>query len=98
MARTTQDRRNKLLERFERSNLTQREFAERHDLNLGTFRRWLYAARRDADAAEPQVRFVEVTTPTAVPVMLQLGAVRLELSNLPPVDYIVALARAVELC
>jgi transcriptional regulator with XRE-family HTH domain len=49
-----------LLARFHESQLTQRDFATRHDVGLSTLSKWL---RIENEAASPPVKFQEVLLP-----------------------------------
>jgi len=50
-----------VVQEFEDSGLTQREFAQRHRLKLPTFRSWLYRLRQEEGPEEQPLRFVEIT-------------------------------------
>jgi transposase-like protein len=58
--RWTNKQRQGLLARFRESQLTQRDFATRHDVGLSTLSKWL---RVENEAASPPVKFQEVTLP-----------------------------------
>jgi transposase-like protein len=62
--RYTAAQRAELVGLFRKSNLTQREFALEHDINLGTFHRWVYG-RKKPQAAAPSPVFQEVLLPAA---------------------------------
>ena len=47
-----------LVQEFEESALTQPDFARKKEVNLGTFRGWLYKTR--ADKQKQEVEFLEV--------------------------------------
>ncbi len=85
---------------FHSANLSQTAFCTRHDLNIGTFRSWLYRFREESDTGKPgkqpkvgkQVaasRFVEVVASAPVErCVVRLGHVAIEFQNLPRVDYL----------
>ena len=56
--------RQRLLARFHRSQLTQREFASRHGVGLSTLSKWL---RSEGKATLPRVKFQELALPNAAP-------------------------------
>jgi transposase-like protein len=54
----------RLVTRFHRSRLTQRDFAARHGIGLSTLNKWL---RLERDAVPAKVKFQEVRLPTPTP-------------------------------
>ena len=91
--RTNPEKRAELLTEFEKSGLTQTAFAEKHGLNIGTFRGWLYKRLRSLRSPSEQ-RFVEVHASAAHPsAILRVGSVELEFAETPPVDYLAELLR-----
>jgi transposase-like protein len=56
--RWTTKQRQRLLARFHESQLTQRDFANRHGDGLSTLSKWL---RVESEAASPSVKFQEMT-------------------------------------
>jgi transcriptional regulator with XRE-family HTH domain len=50
----------RLVERYEASGLTQREFADRNGVTMSTLQYWLRKARSGDEAPVEQFRFVEV--------------------------------------
>jgi len=58
--RRTPKQRQRLVARFHRSRLTQRDFAARHGVGLSTLNKWL---RLERDAVPAKVRFQEVRLP-----------------------------------
>ena len=62
--RLTSEQRQRLLTRFHRSRLTQRDFAARHGIGLSTLNKWL---RLERDAVPTKVKFQEVRLPNATP-------------------------------
>jgi transposase-like protein len=58
--RLTPQQRQKLLARFHRSQLTQRDFANRHRIGLSTLTKWL---RCEEKTALPRVKFQEIAPP-----------------------------------
>ena len=58
--RWTTKQRQRLLARFHQSQLTQRDFANRHGVGLSTLSKWL---RVESETPSPAVKFQEVTLP-----------------------------------
>jgi transposase-like protein len=58
--RLTHQQRQRLLARFHKGQLTQRDFASRHGVGLSTLSKWL---RCEIKTAIPSVKFQEVTLP-----------------------------------
>ena len=58
--RWTAKQRQRLLARFHESQLTQRDFANRHGVGLSTLSKWL---RVECEAPSPPVKFQEVKLP-----------------------------------
>jgi transposase-like protein len=58
--RWTVKQRQRLLERFHESQLTQRDFAGKHGVGLSTLSKWL---RVENETTSPPVKFQEVTLP-----------------------------------
>ena len=58
--RLTPQQRQRLLARFHKGQLTQRDFASRHGVGLSTLSKWL---RGEDKTAMPTVKFQEVTLP-----------------------------------
>ena len=58
--RLTPQQRQRLLARFHKGQLTQRDFATRHGIGLSTLSKWL---RCEDKTATPLVKFQEVTLP-----------------------------------
>jgi transposase-like protein len=58
--RWTDKQRQRLLARFHESQLTQRDFANRHGVGLSTLSKWL---RLESETPLPPVKFQEVTLP-----------------------------------
>jgi len=88
---------------FERSKLTQEEFARQRGLPVTTLRTWIYKLRREQQASVSlvPVRVVASTAPAArgtaaasseLEIELKTG-VRLRLSTAVDLDYVVALAQ-----
>lgn len=89
---------------FERSKLTQAEFALRHGVPVSTLRSWIYKSRRERKASVSlvPVRVIASTAPTArgiefgggdeIEIELKTG-VRLRFSTSVDLDYVVALAQ-----
>jgi hypothetical protein len=56
----------RIAEEFEASELTQREFAQRRGMPLGTLQTWVYRRRRQVSAsAQPPVRLLPVQVSSA---------------------------------
>src|SRR5277367_4232096 len=62
--RWTSKQRQRLLVRFHQSQLTQRDFANRHGVGLSTLSKWL---RVESETAPPPMKFQEVTLPKMPP-------------------------------
>ena len=62
--RWTAKQRQRFLARFHESQLTQRDFANRHGVGLSTLSKWL---RVENEATSPPVKFQEVTLPKMPP-------------------------------
>ena len=58
--RWTSKQRQRFLARFHQSQLTQRDFANRHGIGLSTLSKWL---RVESETPSPPVKFQEVTLP-----------------------------------
>src|SRR5271170_6472057 len=58
--RWTPKQRQRMLARFNESQLTRRDFANRHGVGLSTLSKWL---RVEGEASSPPVKFEEVTLP-----------------------------------
>lgn len=91
----------RIAEEFEASELTQREFAQRRGLPLGTLQSWVYRRRRQVSAAaEPPVRLLPVqvssapsSEESALEVVLASG-VRVRFSPGTDADYVARLVAA----
>jgi transposase-like protein len=62
--RRSSKQRQRLVARFHRSQLTQRDFAARHGVGLSTLNKWL---RLERDAVPAKVKFQEVRLPNPTP-------------------------------
>jgi len=62
--RRTPEQRQRLLTRFHRSQLTQRDFAARHGIGFSTLSKWL---RLERDAVPTKVKFQELRLPNSTP-------------------------------
>jgi transposase-like protein len=58
--RRTPEQRQRLLARFHKSQLTQRDFAVRHGIGMSTLSKWL---RIEVQPKSPRVKFQEVVLP-----------------------------------
>lgn len=69
--RLTRERRAEVVKEYERSGLTQTEFARRAGLNKTTFSHWVQRSRRETEAktlpAIASPRFVEVQAASSMP-------------------------------
>lgn len=89
----------RIAEQFEHSGLTQKEFAQQHELRLSTLQSWIYRRRRQAPAQPaPPVRLVpvEVAQARVPPVVevLTVGGVRVRCQVGTDVDYVAQLVGA----
>src|SRR5664279_3103660 len=68
---------------FERSKLTQAEFASRRGVPLSTLQSWIYRARRERKASVSlvPVRVIASTAPTARPAEFGRGGIEIELKT-----------------
>ncbi len=88
-----------VVQEFEDSGMTQREFASRRRLKLPTFRSWIYRLRQEEELEEPRLRFVEITgteSPSAAPVaatVMSPGGAQVVFNALPEAEYLAALLR-----
>ena len=102
MARFTPQQRKIIVDEFAASGLSQKDFAEQRGLGLSTIHRWVRKHRRKPGSAGTTVRFIELNSPAPMPtssIRLYIGpSVRLELGELPPVDYLAALAGSCRAC
>src|ERR1017187_4169793 len=62
--RKSPKQRQRLVTRFHRSHLTQRDFAARHGIGMSTLSKWL---RLERDAVPAKVKFQEVRIPNPAP-------------------------------
>ena len=62
--RRTSEQRQRLVTRFHRSQLTQRDFAARHGIGLSTLSKWV---RLERDAVPAKVKFQELRLPNPTP-------------------------------
>lgn len=92
-ARHTAEQGAALVWRYEASGMTQARFAEREGVSVNTLQYWI---RKVRGTANEEVRFVEVVaeapTSQAVCSVSLLGDVEVRFSELPPPEYLVALA------
>ena len=81
-------------ESFDDANLSQTAFCERHDLNIGTFRSWLYRFREERETGTlsklaKTSKFVEVmASAPAERCVVRLGDIEIDFQKLPHVDYL----------
>jgi len=97
--RRTEDEWRELVANFDASGLTQEVFARKKGLKVGTFRSWVYKIRR----ASKEPRFVELVKSTASAeekhasrTTLLVGDVRVEFSERPEAEYVLALLRGLD--
>jgi hypothetical protein len=93
MVRVDPQRRSRLVEEFERSEMTAVAFARRHRLNYTTFCGWLHRHRR---AAQPAFVEVEVLgQPSGGGLVLELGSqARVRLEDESQVELLARLIKA----
>lgn len=90
-----------LISEFERQGMTHEEFVAFHDLNISTFRSWLYKIRNgeaspSREISIADVEFVEVKGASSVDshfVRIQMSMMTIELQSLPPARWIAELIR-----
>lgn len=75
--RTTPEQRRRLIARYKRSNLTQREFCDREGISVSALQNWLY--RRGDVIEETPPRFVEVDRPCVEAIEVRVGSVEARL-------------------
>ena len=63
----TADEWSELISKFEQSELTQKEFAAKHDIHLSTFQYWLYRTRRSGPRT---LGIVSKSSPKFLPVQV----------------------------
>ncbi len=92
----------RVAEQFEQSGLTQKQFAQQHQLPLSTLQSWIYRRRRQVSAAPPaamRLLPVEVTARPAVEArgveILIPGGVRVSFEAGTDVEYVARLVKAV---
>jgi DNA-binding transcriptional regulator YiaG len=89
----------RVVEEFEASGLTQREFAERRSMSLGTLQSWVYRRRRQAPRAEA-VRLLPVQVAAAPSVsgamleVVSVGGARVRFAAGTDVEYVARLVAA----
>ncbi len=91
-----------VIERFEESGLSQREFCSRNEIpKLCTFRGWLYRFRKEALVADRKTprAFLEVTATrqeesAAQHCQLIHGRLIVDFEHLPPADYLATVLTA----
>jgi hypothetical protein len=85
-----------VIEEYERSGMTQREFARSRRLKLPTLQSWIYKLRREGDGEDPPLRFVELTGEAVASsgvTVVAPGGLELVFHELPPPAYLVSLLR-----
>lgn len=97
MTRYSIEQRQQFVREFRASGLTQRAFAKKHGINVNTLHHWLNRGVTQSEQKCPA--FVEVRqaapTPSKGEIRLCIrGEVELALEELPPVEYLVELSRA----
>lgn len=99
MARLSKDQWQRLLNLYHQSELTQVEFAERHALNVGTFRSHLYRERHSSDRSNQLSTFVELEiqqTQSPQQFTLCFGSVKFSFSEYPDPRWLAQLVREIE--
>ena len=90
--RSTPEQRARLVSRYRKSKLTQREFAEREGITLSTLQSWLY--KRPRSKAE-RGRFVEVVAPAVnETIEINVGHAQVVLPGTTPTDRLAAIVHA----
>ena len=59
----TKEEKQELIQLYKQSGMSIRAFAEEFNLNLATFRNWLYKKQSEAKPADDNLNFVEVSPP-----------------------------------
>lgn len=59
----TKEEKQKLIQLYKQSGMSVRAFAEEFNLNLATFRSWLYKKQPETKTADDNLNFVEVSPP-----------------------------------
>ena len=59
----TKEEKQELIQLYKQSGMSVRAFAEEFNLNLATFRNWLYKKQPEAKPADDDLNFVEVSPP-----------------------------------
>jgi hypothetical protein len=93
-----------IVEEYEESGLTQREFCERRGIRFTTFRNWLYRLRDQRDrrraAAKSMagqfVRLVPTAPKPGVLCKVHYGRAEVLFSDLPPTEYLSGLLRLMD--
>ena len=62
MQQKTKEEKDELVQLYKQSGMTVRAFAEEFEINLGTFRSWLYKKQPKQNAADDGFNLVEVET------------------------------------
>jgi hypothetical protein len=84
---------------FERSGKSQAAFCENRELELGTFRHWLYRLRheqREAPKSEHFVPLVARSGTNSVALRFRSGASEADFAELPPASYVAELLRLMD--
>lgn len=85
-----------VVDEFEQSGMTQREFARQRRIKLSTLRSWIYKLRRGEEYEEP-LRFVELTGTAPVAHAVAVGwpgGPQAVFNELPEAAYLAALLRS----
>lgn len=92
-----------IVEKFEGSGLTQRDYCKRNGLSFNAFRNWVYQVRGKAYAQpnrkSARNRFIQVIPSSPQPTVLcklRVGSAELIFSELPPVAYLGDLLRLMD--
>jgi hypothetical protein len=81
---------------FERSGLSHAAFCARQRLKLTTFRAWLYRLRAASESTTAEFIEVSAVPPRCGRCVIRIGAVEVDVSERPDVDYVVELVTAIE--
>jgi len=84
-----------LVEQYDKSGQSQKEFAATRGVKLGTFQRWLYLLRREQAKVErgPQAKFIEIKAERRAgqPVRMRVGQAVIEFDRLPDTGWVAEL-------
>ena len=97
---TSPQQRESFVRQFEQSNLTQEEFARKNNLNVGTFRKWIYDYRKQSNfrflEVQTQVQTISTIEASSMILLHLPGGMFLEFDSLPPANYICQIVQSME--